>query len=133
MADKEKKQAEEEKKEQKAKTGKEESPKKDAPKETPKKDAPKETPKKDSQKKENKSEEAPKKKGSSRVSVEDATPAQVVKVFKKAGLYGECYQVLVRILSGNDKGNLLRRNVRGPVRENDVLMLKETERDARAI
>ena len=124
MADKEKKQAEEEKKEQKAKTGKEESPKKDAPKETPKKD---------SQKKENKSEEAPKKKGSSRVSVEDATPAQVVKVFKKAGLYGECYQVLVRILSGNDKGNLLRRNVRGPVRENDVLMLKETERDARAI
>lgn len=69
----------------------------------------------------------------SRVNVSDATPAQVVKVFKKVGLYGECYQVLVRVLEGGDKGNLLRRNVRGPVKENDLIMLKETERDVRAI
>jgi len=70
-------------------------------------------------------------KGSS-VEIHDATPGQVVKVFKKAGLYGECYQVLVRVLEGRDKGNLLRRNIRGPVKENDMIMLKETERDARA-
>jgi len=74
-----------------------------------------------------------KKKYESRVNVTDATPSQVVKVFKKVGLYGECYQVLVRVLEGRDKGNLLRRNVRGPVRENDLIMLKETERDVRAI
>ena len=73
---------------------------------------------------------APKK---SNVVVGDATPGQVVKVFKKVGIYGECYQVLVRVLEGKDKGSLLRRNVRGPVRENDLLMLKETERDVRAI
>jgi small subunit ribosomal protein S28e len=71
-------------------------------------------------------------KGSS-VEIHDATPGQVVKVFKKSGLYGECYQVLVRVLEGRDKGNLLRRNIRGPVKENDMIMLKETERDARAV
>jgi small subunit ribosomal protein S28e len=78
-------------------------------------------------------EEVTKTKKKSRVEVSDASPAQVVKVFKKVGLYGECYQVLARVLEGNDKGNLLRRNVRGPVRENDLLMLKETERDVRAV
>lgn len=96
-----------------------------APKEAPKaepKAAPKVEPKAESH--------APKK---SNVVVGDATPGQVVKVFKKVGIYGECYQVLVRVLEGKDKGSLLRRNVRGPVRENDLLMLKETERDVRAI
>lgn len=73
------------------------------------------------------------KKYKSTVNVGDATPGQVVKVFKKVGLYGECYQVLVRVLGGRDQGNLLRRNVRGPVRENDLIMLKETERDVRAV
>jgi small subunit ribosomal protein S28e len=73
------------------------------------------------------------KKYTSTVNVGDATPAQVVKVFKKVGIYGECYQVLVRVLGGRDQGSLLRRNVRGPVRENDLLMLKETERDVRAV
>ena len=73
------------------------------------------------------------KKYQSKVNVLDATPGQVVKVCKKVGLYGECYQVLVRVMDGRDKGNLLRRNVRGPVRENDLIMLKETERDVRAI
>jgi len=72
-------------------------------------------------------------KGGSQVDTSSAVPAQVVKVFKKVGLYGECYQCLARVLEGKNKGTLLRRNVRGPVRENDLLMLKETERDARAI
>ncbi len=82
-----------------------------------------------------KSEEGKKsgKRNKSTVNISDATPAQVIKVFKRVGLYGECYQVLVRVLEGKDRGNLLRRNVRGPVKENDLLMLKETERDVRAI
>jgi small subunit ribosomal protein S28e len=84
--------------------------------------------KKDYAKQESKSE-----KSKSTASVEGAVPAQVVKVFKKVGLYGESYQVLARILEGRDQGNLLRRNVRGPVKENDILMLKETERDVRAV
>ena len=90
---------------------------------------PKEVPKA----KEEAAEERSKKTGRSTVNVSDATPGQVVKVFKKVGQYGECYQVLVRVLEGKDRGNLLRRNVRGPIKENDLLMLKETERDVRAV
>ena len=109
-------------KEEKAKAP-EEKPKAE-PKEAPEEEKPKETPKKEGKAKE---------KAKSKVVISDATPAQVVKVFRKVGLYGECYQVLVRVLEGRDKGNLLRRNVRGPVKENDMLMLKETERDVRAV
>ncbi|MBN2517638.1 MAG: hypothetical protein JXB14_02230 [Candidatus Altiarchaeota archaeon] len=76
--------------------------------------------------------EAKVQKKAKRVNITDATPGQVIKVFRKVGLYGECYQVLVRVLEGRDKGNLIKRNIRGPVKENDVLMLKETERDVRA-
>jgi small subunit ribosomal protein S28e len=112
--------------------------KKEAPKEGEK---PKSKEKVGSKGKKGETKEAPKEEASkeqaskkkSTASVEGATPGQVVKVFKKVGLYGECYQVLVRVLEGRDKGNLLRRNVRGPVKENDTLMLKETERDVRAV
>jgi len=115
-----------------AKTEKVEAPKE---KEEPKAEAkPEEKPKEEAKSKEA-PEEKPRAKDTKGSSVEitDATPGQVVKVFKKAGLYGECYQVLVRVLEGRDKGNLLRRNIRGPVKENDMIMLKETERDARAV
>ena len=59
--------------------------------------------------------------------------AEIVEVKGKTGVYGEIYQVLCKVLDGPDAGRVILRNVKGPVKKGMVIVLLETEREAKEI
>ncbi|MDP6670777.1 MAG: 30S ribosomal protein S28e [archaeon] len=65
--------------------------------------------------------------------MEQGTPAEIVEVIKRTGVHGEIVQVLCKILEGRDQGRVKRRNIKGNTQVGDVVILLNTEREAKEI
>jgi len=63
----------------------------------------------------------------------ESIPGIVEVIVGNASAKGGVTQVRVKVLSGRDEGKIITRNVRGPVKVGDYLMMTETEYEARRI
>ncbi len=62
-----------------------------------------------------------------------AVQARVEEIVGRTGMRGEAIQIRCKILEGRDQSKVLRRNVRGSIKVGDIVMLRETEIEARKL
>ena len=62
--------------------------------------------------------------------VQEKFQGKVIELLGRTGARGEATQARIKVLTGFDKDKIIRRNIKGPVRVNDIIMMLETEIEA---
>jgi len=65
--------------------------------------------------------------------IDRGIPAEVLEIVVRTGVTGDIFQVRVKVHDGMDKDRVITRNLRGPVKIGDIVVLKESEREAKEI
>ena len=76
------------------------------------------------------SKEKTEKKSSKNVVNDERFQGKVIELIGRTGARGEATQARVKILTGFDKDKVIRRNIKGPVRLDDIIIMLETEMEA---
>jgi small subunit ribosomal protein S28e len=82
------------------------------------------------EKKVEESKEKTEKKPSKTVVNDERFQGKVIELIGRTGARGEATQARVKILTGFDKDKVIRRNIKGPVRIDDIIIMLETEMEA---
>ena len=61
--------------------------------------------------------------------MDDTTPAEVIRILGRSGIKG-VIKIRCKIIEGREKGKILTRNVMGPIKLGDIVMLKEIEMES---